>query len=731
MALYAEIALPVPLFKLYTYVSPIELEDKLKPGLRVKVPFNGRNLKGIIFNLHSTPPETEKKDIKYLEITGICDSFPVLNDELMKLIVFLETNYGVAPGEAARLISPSFTFTERKENPHVELNPDYIKIIKKITKNLALVIQYMENRTIAQMSEIVEDLGLTRKHINDYIEKKILFKKQFVLKEKIQKGESILKHELTELQKTSVNRLKTFLNEKKFREFLLYGVTGSGKTEVYLNIIEEVILNGGSIIYLVPEISLIPQTVLQLQNLSKEEVSTWHSKMKTSDKKEEYLKILKGDCKIVVGTRSAIFSPIKNLQLIIIDEEHDGSYVQSDDVNYDARKIAEERAKINNAIVIYGSATPSIKTYHRGIKNKIEILSLPERIDNRAMPEIRTIHLLNDSASNRSISKKLEEEMRLNLESGGQTLLFLNRKGYAPVILCRKCGKAVKCKHCDVSLTFHRSNGDSICHMCGYRLKKINKCNHCDCTSFKYVGFGTERIVEEARRLFPGATVKRFDADTIRNEEDLRNTIKLIKEGGVDILAGTQIFSKGHDFKGLTLVGVISADTSMSLPDFRASERTFQMITQVTGRAGRDESAGKALIQSYSSSHYAIRCAIENDFESFYKKEINFRKKFSYPPYSRIIRFLITGIEESMVKTAIEELHNMLVEIKDDNWNIKKPVEAPVYRIRQRYRRHILIFIDNTGIIPLSLKVVRETCLRKKWMRKLNLKMEIDPEDIL
>jgi primosomal protein N' (replication factor Y) len=494
---------------------------------------------------------------------------------------------------------------------------------------------------------------------------------------------------------------------------------------------EEVLDQGGSVLYLVPEISLVPQTVNRVMRLAGDEAVIWHSRQNRSEKGEEFRKILQQKCRIVVGTRSAVFLPIPNLRLIIIDEEHDTSYVQTGDGAHDARDVARFLSKTTGAHLLYGSATPSMQQYHRAKLGEIKLLELTQRVGGLTMPQIMRVDLLGDGVGNDTISKQLRQEIDLELESGGQILLFLNRKGYAPVVLCRSCGEICRCRDCDVTLTYHQSSRSLLCHFCGYKIDTPKKCAKCSATSIKYVGMGTERIAEEARRFFPGARVVRFDAETIRNSEDLEKALEQVSSGGIDIIVGTQIFSKGHDFQGLTLVGMISADTSMSMPDFRASERTFQMIRQVTGRVGRDENPGRAIIQSYAGDHYAIKTAVEGDFSKFYEKEITYRKRYKYPPFTRMVRYLVTGLEEEKVEAGTEELYKELQQQVETDWVIHPPVMAPVYRIKQRFRRHILLFLPTGEDIPETLVKLREQVIKAKWLRGLSLLVMLDPEDVL
>jgi primosomal protein N'' len=433
----------------------------------------------------------------------------------------------------------------------------------------------------------------------------------------------------------------------KFSPYLLHGITGSGKTEVYINAIKKVLKLNGSAIFLVPEIALTPQLLSRFnRRFEDNEIAVLHSGISRRARYDQWRKIQSGETRIVVGARSAIFAPVRNLRLIIVDEEHSTSYKQDDRVQYNARDLAVVRAKLNSAAVVLGSATPRIQTYHNTKEKRYRHLSLPVRVENKPLPQVDIIDMRKEKderGGNPIFSRLLKSSIRDTLERGKQTLLFLNRRGFNTLLHCLDCGYVFKCLNCSISMTYHADGGTLRCHYCDYNINLPSICPECGGRRIRNYGVGTERVEKEVSRLFPRARVGRMDSDTTAKKGVYEKLLKALDTGDIDILIGTQMITKGHDFPNVTLVGVVSADMSLNIPDFRAAERTFQIITQVSGRSGRGNSPGRVVVQTFSPEHYAIKRAREHDYPGFYGDEIALRRELDYPPFSRMVNLRISG----------------------------------------------------------------------------------------
>ncbi len=448
------------------------------------------------------------------------------------------------------------------------------------------------------------------------------------------------KPELTPDQKNVLTEILKGIGSSRFSPFLIHGVTGSGKTEIYLRAIEEVLAQGREAIVLVPEISLTPQLLSRFKNRFGENLALLHSGLGRGERYDQWRKIWKGEVGIALGARSAIFAPFKNLGIIIVDEEHDPSYKQEEKLKYHARDLAVVRAKHSEATLLLGSATPSLESFHNVEKGRFRLLTLPERIEGKPLPRVELVDMKKEEGL---LSERLRVALQKNIEEKRQSLLFLNRRGFANFILCPECGFTFKCPNCSVTLTYHLRDRSLQCHYCDYRIKAPGGCPGCKGHRLQGIGIGTERLEEEVKKLFPNVEVGRMDRDTTSKRQSHLQILKRLESGDLDILVGTQMIVKGHDFPNVTLVGVVSADTSLHFPDFRSGERTFQLLTQVAGRAGRGEALGEVIIQTFNPDHYSIVKAKDHDFMGFYQEEIQFRKALGYPPFSRLINFRLTG----------------------------------------------------------------------------------------
>ncbi len=538
---------------------------------------------------------------------------------------------------------------------------------------------------------------------------------------------------LTDEQEKAVSTVLNF--KKSYAPFLLAGVTGSGKTEVYARLAADALENDLSVIILVPEIALISQTAKKFRSRFNNNVAVLHSGLSLGEKYDQWLRIASGRVNLVIGARSAVFAPLNNLGLIIVDEEHDTSFKQNDGLCYNARDLAVVRAKQNDCVVLLGSATPSIQSYYNAATNKYSRLSITKRVEQRSLPEISIIDLRankNARGVDRFITQRLYDEMKKTLARKEQVLLFLNQRGFASHPVCAACGESLKCCHCSITLTFHKQTHGYNCHYCGFSCSDDVHCPICGSKSIKLLGLGTEKIESAVNALFPEAKVERMDHDTTAKKGSVLKILKGLKNRTTDVLIGTQMVAKGHDFSNITLVGVICADLSLNFPDFRACERTFQLIAQVAGRAGRGDTPGKVILQTYNPDHFSIIAAKNQDYAAFYEQEIELRKALNYPPFSRIIQLRISGKEEEKTKKHAFFVGTLCNNLKKEASFLKYvevlgPIEAPVYMIAKKYRWQIML----KGLSIKSLQQFMRQLLVKNrsifYTKNVKVTIDVDP----
>jgi primosomal protein N' (replication factor Y) len=500
--------------------------------------------------------------------------------------------------------------------------------------------------------------------------------------------------DLNPAQQAALTRLRDAVDGRKFAGMLLHGVTGSGKTAVYLAGMRSVLEAGRSAILLVPEIGLTPAVAADLHQTFGDEVAILHSALSDKERAQQWHRIKSGEARMVVGTRSAVFAPVADLALIIVDEEHDSSYKQEETPRYHARDIAVVRAKMADAVVVLGSATPSLESYYNAKKNKYALVELPDRVEQRLLPEVEIIDMrqeFQETGQEQVISRKLAVEIKERFDRKEQVMVLLNRRGYSPVVLCRTCGKTLECQNCAIALTHHKREHKMVCHYCGYTAPVPKVCVHCGSEYVYFLGTGSEKLEELLHRMFPQARIARLDRDTVRGQEDFERTLNALSEGELDCLVGTQMIAKGHDIHGVTLVGVIGADSALGLPDFRAAERTFQLLTQVAGRAGRGQSPGKVILQTYFQDHYAVQYAARHDFAGFYEKELRFRSWMHYPPFSALANVLIRSekLEEALQWSGT--LGKWFEQNRHDGVRVLGPAAAPILRLKRDYRYHFVL----------------------------------------
>jgi len=515
----------------------------------------------------------------------------------------------------------------------------------------------------------------------------------------------------------------------------LHGVTGSGKTEVYLRAIAEVLRDDGGAIYLVPEIALTAQLLSRIGNrFADREIAVLHSGVSQSARYDQWRRIRRGEVRVVVGARSALFAPVRNLRLIVVDEEHDSSYKQDDRLRYGARDLALVRGRFSQATVILGSATPAIQSYFHATEGRYLYLALPSRIDDRPLPQVEVVDLKkerDEGGLTPLISRPLVEAIRKTLADGHQTLLFLNRRGFHTYLFCPDCSHVFSCPNCDISLTHHASEGILRCHHCDFTAKTVDCCPSCKGSRIRSLGAGTERVEQEARKLFPQARIARMDSDTVIRPSDAGRILRTLEQGEIDILIGTQMITKGHDFPAITLVGVIAADASLNLPDFRAAERTFQILTQVSGRGGRGDQPGRVVIQTFNPGHYVVLKAQEHDYEGFYRKELPLRKQLAYPPFSRLIGLHFSCLKKEEGRKAVAKIgsraREMARAITGGKMDVIGPAESPLSRIRGRYRWQLLLRGKEVGPLHLMAKRLMEGAGRDG----LEIQGDVDPVNFM
>jgi primosomal protein N' (replication factor Y) len=521
-------------------------------------------------------------------------------------------------------------------------------------------------------------------------------------------------------QQSALARLCEDVEARKFSGMLLHGVTGSGKTAVYLAGMRALLEAGRSAILLVPEIGLTPAVAADLHQVFGDEVAILHSALSDRERAEQWHRIKRGEARMVVGTRSAVFAPVADLALIIVDEEHDSSYKQEEMPRYHARDVAVMRAKMANAVVLLGSATPSLESYFNATKNKYALVELPDRVEQRPLPEVEIVDMrqeFQETSHEQVVSRKLAAEIQERLDRKEQVMVLLNRRGYSPVVLCRTCGKKLECANCAIALTLHKREHKMVCHYCGYTAFVPKACVHCGSEYVYFLGTGSEKLEELLHGMFPQARIARLDRDTVRAHEDFERTLNALNEGELDLVVGTQMIAKGHDIHGVTLVGVVGADVALGLPDFRAAERTFQLLTQVAGRAGRGQSPGKVILQTYFQDHYAVQYAARHDFVGFYEKELRFRSWMHYPPYSALANVLVRSnkLDEALQWSGL--LGNWFDKTRHEGVRVLGPAAAPILKLKRDYRYHFVLKSPSREKLNTTLRIMLAYAAQQKIPR--------------
>jgi len=733
---FAEVAFPVSLKQVFSYRVPETLHGLVQPGMRVSVSFGRRHTVGLVTRLtNQAPPGV--KNMKALE--SILDTEPLLTPDLLELGRWISEYYYCSLGEALFTALPG----GYRKNPKafLKLAPEGLEkreevaaLLEKFGKLRGVNLESLEEgrvpltpRTRA-LAEALKESGLGQTLFTASDKAPKAFRETTAPKGVIP--------ELHLQQKQALDAILKGLGS--FNTYLLHGVTGSGKTEVYLRAIAEVIQKGQQAIVLIPEIALTPQTLERFTTRFGEKVALLHSRLSQGERVRQWSRMASGEAKVAVGARSALFAPAPQLGLIVVDEEHESSYKQDDVPRYHARDAAVKRAQINGAVAILGSATPSLETVHNAKNGKYQYLRMPDRVNQKRLPRIRLVDLKEEIMSHGDrerpvLTLALETAIGETLAKNEQAILFLNRRGFHTLVLCSKCGAQVQCPHCSVSVTYHRGGGSDpkplLCHYCGWQGPVPARCPTCKDGDVKPVGLGTEKVEEEVRARFPKARVARMDLDTTRKQGSHEEILKKFREHKTDILIGTQMIAKGHDFPGVTLVGVIGADVGLALPDFRSSERVFQLMVQVAGRAGRAEKEGEIFLQTFNPGHPALRAAMDHDTETFWNAELETRQALDYPPFSRLGLVVYRSKDEKKALMAVTKAAEILRrEATKAGVEVWGPAPAPFSKLRGQYRFQILMKSKTPAPLRRLLTYLDE---KMETPSGVNRAVDLDPQSML
>ena len=727
----------------FDYNIPKDLEELIMIGSTVLVPFGKSSSleEGYVINI---------KEKTTYEVKDIAKIKHNLTEQQIELAKWMAKRYFCNISDCIKQMLTPGTKSKKQENNIQDKTINVVYLKKEIdeiqfdiemekikSEKQKKILQFLKSNDGVTVPEIEMFTGGTRAIVktlekNGYVEiveKKI--ERDPLVNKKVEKTENL---KLTEEQQKAYDLVSQKIQQEQYEQFLLYGVTGSGKTEVYLQLIGQALKQNKSAIVLVPEISLTPQMIDRfIARFNKEKIAVIHSKLSIGERYDEWNKIKEGKAKIIIGARSAIFAPTQNIGIIIIDEEHDSSYKSEAVPKYDAKEIAKKLAKENNCPLILGSATPDLSTFYKAKQGKITLLELTHRANDSKLPEVEIVDLKMELANgNRSmLSVKLHDAIENNLKEKRQTILFLNRRGYSTFIMCRECGYTVKCKNCNISMTYHKAENKLKCHYCGYEENVVTICPECKSTKIRYFGTGTQKLEQEINRIFPQATTIRMDVDTVTKKNSHEEILNKFKNENIDILIGTQMVVKGHHFPNVTLVGVIAADSSLNIDDYRANERTFQLLTQVAGRAGREKLNGRVIIQTYTPDNFSIICAKKQNYEMFYNTEIALRKQLNYPPFCDIILIGFNSLSEKEILEVSQRVYMYLKNnLNVEEFNVLKPMPSPIDKIQNRFRWRIII----KGSMNPEANEILNNCLKEIYntnYKNTRITIDINPNNMI
>jgi primosomal protein N' (replication factor Y) len=821
MPAYCDVAVPVPLDRVFTYAVG---ETAPVAGARVLVPFRNEKLAGVVVRVHDEAPA----GVEAKPLLAVLDAEPVLSAELMELGRWIAQYYLAPVGEVLRGMLPLtaevrrrvlYRITEtgrkmlaagaeqgasrRSRLPAEEQDREYAALnaleageavpagrLRSATgASPALLAGMVRKKWIARETAaesrdarrtvryavLIPDVRLPKLNENQQAilaelagadgelpvaELRRLEVPASTLATLVNKGLVRMEerpaefhltrlhglggteHELNEAQADALAEIAGAVESREFRPLLLHGVTGSGKTAVYLKAMRGALDLGRTAILLVPEIGLTPQMAAQLHHAFASEVALLHSALTPEERSEQWRRIRVGEARVVVGTRSAIFAPVAHLGLVIVDEEHDSSYKQESTPRYHARDVAVMRAKLAGAAVVLGSATPSLESWHNAMQGKYRLVTLAERVEQRPLPEVRLVDMrqeFQETGEEHLFSRALMEATRETLERGEQAMILLNRRGYSFVVVCRACGEKLECENCSIALTYHKATleGDGRaagqrleCHYCGYKKTVPRQCPKCESEYLYFLGAGSQQGEERLQEAFPGARMGRMDRDTVRGRGDLERLLMRLHAGEINLLVGTQMIAKGHDIHGVTLVGVVGCDYALGLPDFRAAERVFQLMTQVSGRAGRGEKPGQVIVQTYHPEHYAIQCAAKHDFGAFTERELRFRRAMHYPPYAALANVLVQSVRMEEAAGWAAALGRWCRDTTLPGVRVLGPASAPLAKIKRTYRFHLVMKAESRRALQQTLRGLLAFAERAEIPRG-NLVVDVDAVSLM
>lgn len=739
---FARVVLPLPIEQAFTYEVPESMRTRIAVGCRVEVPFGKRSLSGIVVELSDQADVPRIKPIHDLHETFV-------STPLLELAGWMASYYGCSRGEALQsVMPPSLRRAKLRARPtglarisdealrHGGEGGDaYAVAQKKLSRakrQLALLTELLSAGSYAPVPVIIDEWGYDREILDGLVTRGMVVIEAI---EKVSPLDALEKRVelLTADQEAALAIIHDALDARTFRPILIHGVTGSGKTEVYLRAARRVLDNGGGCIVLVPEIGLLPQATARYHRAFGGEVAIIHSRLTGPDRFDIWERIERGEHRIVVGPRSAVFSPVHNLGLIIVDEEQDESYKQDDKPRYHARSVALVRGRDENLTVLLGSATPSAESLRHARENRYGLARLPARVGGGALPQIEIVDMRGEHAHGQIFSPRLVERLEQTVSAGHQAILFLNKRGHARYVQCNVCGDVVMCKNCDITLTFHRVGDRLKCHLCGYERASPQSCERCKSRQLHYTGVGTQRVELELKALFPGTGVLRMDADTTSGKEGHRRILEEFSTGQYPILLGTQMVTKGHHFPGVNLVGVVSAEEGLNFPDFRSAERTFQQLTQVAGRSGRADASGGVIIQTYSPDHAVFRHLVSHDYDAFMREEMETRRALNYPPYARLVLACCTAADAGVLNSFMEGwVYATRQLVEGRNVAVLGPAPPLVPRVKNRFREQMLL----KGAIRQAdkdavLGAFRDLVSKGRGRSQIELRWDVDPEAFL
>jgi primosomal protein N' (replication factor Y) len=745
MAKFARVIVDQSGSSILDYAIPPLLAERVQVGSRVSVPVRNRVALATVLELTDV---TEIENLR--EIEEVSGSRPLVSPLLIRLAFWVADYYCCQPEAAMRCILPEAIRAGRighkkqlAVNLAREVTAEELDALDRKAPKQAAVIEFLRGAGTERVvvSRVVRECGVTHATIEQLAKKGFVETGEITVARDPFEGETFVPSQKLELntgQRAAFEEVKKAVaanrGEASPKPILLHGVTGSGKTEIYLQAIEMVLERGETAIMLVPEISLTPQTVERFKSRFAGRdtgVAVLHSHLSAGERHDEWHKINEGRARIVIGARSAVFAPVENCGLIVVDEEHENSYKQEDAPRYHARDVAVLRAHFEKCAIILGSATPSIESYHNATSGKYQLLRLDQRVDDQKMPIIRVIDMRIEAQKQKGaalLSDKLCDAIRQRLEKKEQSILFLNRRGFSTSLLCGKCGHVCECPHCSVSLTFHRAANRIVCHICGHTAVAPSKCPECRDPGIHYSGAGTEKVEEAVARFFPKAVIRRMDADAMQRKEAYRETLGAFRAGKIDILVGTQMIAKGLHFPNVTLVGIINADLALHLPDFRAGERTFQLLTQVAGRAGRGEVEGEVFVQSFTPFHPAIQFARHHDFDGFWEQEIEFRKQWDYPPFTHVVLITLRAPQQNHASFSAQTLARRIADGLPAGTTLSEAAPAPLEKSHGNFRYHLML--RTAAILRLS-RHLRAVFDKLTFPEDVIVSVDIDPYQLL